>query len=339
MRDATPRVSVIVPVRDGAATIGSCLGALAALDYPRERLEVVVVDNRSRDDTRDVVARHPVRLVCEDAVQSSYAARNRGVAAASGAILAFTDADCVPDRAWLRALVAPFVSADVGGVAGAIEAFAATSTVERFQARRAIRAERAFAHPVLPFAQTANAAYPRDLVVALGGFDARLPFGGDLDFSWRLQRETGRRLAYAPDALVRHRHRTTWGGLAALYEKNAIANCLLGERHAYYASYPALRTFAYCARECLRSVARGVLRLPRANGTPDEHFAEAVRFAGEMRGWLRWRAGRVRVPDVAASYPLEAALGGAPSDGNGAEAAEPAGHGVHVAPREAWARP
>jgi cellulose synthase/poly-beta-1,6-N-acetylglucosamine synthase-like glycosyltransferase len=325
-------VSVIVPVRDGAETIGSCLDALAAVDYPRERLEIVVVDNRSRDDTRAIVARHPVRLVCEDVVQSSYAARNRGVAVASGTVLAFTDADCVPDRGWLRGLVAPLALPDVVGVAGAIEAFAATSAVERFQARRSIRAERAFAHPVLPFAQTANAAFPRDLVVALGGFDARIPFGGDLDFSWRLQRETGQRLVYAPTALVRHRHRTEWRGLAALYEKNAIANCLLAGRHAYYASYPGPRTFAYCVRECLRSLTRGVLRLPHAGGPPDEHFAEAVRFAGEMRGWLRWHAGRVRVPDVPASYPLES---GRATDG----AADAARHGAEPAPREAWARP
>jgi cellulose synthase/poly-beta-1,6-N-acetylglucosamine synthase-like glycosyltransferase len=333
MRERVARVSVIVPVHDGAATIGSCLDALCALDYPRHELEIIVVDNRSSDATRAIAARYPVHVVGESSVQSSYAARNRGVLAATGTVLAFTDADCVPDRGWLRALMTPFAAADVGGVAGAIEAFAATSTVERYQARRAIRAERAFAHPVMPFAQTANAAYPRDLVLALGGFDARIPFGGDLDFSWRLQRRTGRRLVYAPDALVRHRHRTTWRGLAALYEKNAIANCLLASRHAYYARYPEARTFAYCARECLRSVVRGALRMPGAGGQPNDHFAEAVRFAGEMRGWLRWHAGRVRVPDVPASYPLA-------DDRRPDPAWRPASRHAGTARREeAWARP
>jgi cellulose synthase/poly-beta-1,6-N-acetylglucosamine synthase-like glycosyltransferase len=332
MPDALPRVSVIVPVHDGAATIGTCLEALSTLDYPRHELEIIVVDNRSTDATAAIAARYPVHVVHESGVQSSYAARNRGVLAASGTVLAFTDADCVPDRGWLRALVAPFAAAHVGGVAGAIEAFAAHNTVERYQARRAIRAERAFAHPVLPFAQTANAAYPRSLVLELGGFDARIPFGGDLDFSWRLQRRTGRRLVYAPDALVRHRHRTTWRGLAALYEKNAIANCLLAGRDPYYAGYPAARTLAYCARECLRSLVRGALRMPAAGGEPNEHFADAVRFAGEMRGWLRWHGGRVRIPDVPATYPL---AGARAVDTPRRAAAE----GAETARGEAWARP
>src|SRR5207249_2373755 len=104
-------------------------------------------------------------------------------------VLAFTDADCVPDPGWLRALVAPLAAPDVGGVAGGIEAHRAVSLVERYQARRALRAERAFAHPVLPFAQTANAAYPRAVFEALGGFDATIVFGGDLDLSWRMQRQ------------------------------------------------------------------------------------------------------------------------------------------------------
>ncbi len=305
MPDAVARVSVIVPVHDGAATIRTCLDALARLDYPAPALEIVVVDNRSHDATRAIVGEYPVRLVEERGVQSSYAARNRGVAASTGTVLAFTDADCVPDAGWVRHLVAPLAAPEVGGVAGAIEAFAAESAVERWQARRAIRAERAFAHPVLPFAQTANAAYPRDVVETLDGFDASLPFGGDLDFSWRMQRATGRRLAFAPDALVRHRHRTTWRGVVTLYEKNAIANCLLAERYPYYARYPEARTVAYCARELVRSVVAAARGAARADGgAPDEHWVEVARWAGEMQGWLRWRAGRVKRPRVPLGYPF-----------------------------------
>jgi len=301
----TPHVSVIVPVRNGAATIRTCLDALGHVEWPARALEVVVVDNRSTDDTRAIVSGYPVRLVEESGVQSSYAARNRGVVAAHGDLLAFTDADCVPDPTWIRHLVAPFADADVGGVAGGIEAFAATTPVERWQARRAIRAERAFGHPVMPFAQTANAAYPRTLVAALGGFDATVPFGGDLDFSWRMQRRTGRRLAFAPEALVRHRHRTTLRGVVALYEKNAIANCLLAERYPHYAGYPQVRTLAYCARELVRSAWRALRHAPGTErGGADEHWVEAARWAGEMYGWLRWRTGRVESPRVTHGYPF-----------------------------------
>jgi len=307
MADAPPRVSVVVPVHDGAAVIATCLEALLALDYPRRALEIVVVDNRSTDATAALVGRYPVRLVREAGVQSSYAARNRGVRVATGAVLAFTDADCVPDPGWLTALVAPLASEEVGGVAGGIEAYRARTTVERYQARRAIRAERAYAHPVLPFAQTANVAYPRALVESLGGFDASLPFGGDLDFSWRMQRETGRRLAFEPAAVVRHQHRSTWHGLFKLYEKNAIANCLLAGRYPHYADYPSPRTFAWLGRELARSALGGALRRPCTDGAAwDEHYAEVVRYAGEMSGWLRWHVGAVKPPRVSPAYPLDA---------------------------------
>ena len=140
MREGWPRVTVVVPVHNGAAMIGTCLEALVGLDYPAQALEIVVVDNRSTDDTRAIVRARPVRLVEETRVQSSYAARNRGVLVSQGDVVAFTDADCVPDRQWLRALVAPLANPQVGGVAGGIEPYQARTLVERYQARRALRA-------------------------------------------------------------------------------------------------------------------------------------------------------------------------------------------------------
>ena len=310
MSERLPRVAVVVPVCNGERTIGTCLDALLALDYPREALEIAVVDNRSTDRTRTIVATYPVRLLEEWEVQSSYAARNRGVAETGSEVLAFTDADCVPDPGWLRALVTPLAQPAVCGVAGGIEAFAEASAVEGYQARHALRAERAFSHPVLPFAQTANAAFPRDVFARVGGFDPRLVFGGDLDFSWRVQRATGGRLVFEPRALVRHRHRTSWRGLFALYEKNAIANCLLARRYGHYADYPGLRTAAYLGRELVRSGIRGALAVPatgRRGAAP--HYAAAVRYAGELWGWLRWRRGAIPAPARA----LRLAAVGSPS--------------------------
>ena len=289
-----PTVAVIVPVHNGAATIRTCLEALLAQDWPREALELIVVDNRSTDATRAVIAEYPVRLLEEARVQSSYAARNRGVAASDSDILAFTDADCVPDPGWVRALAAAFEDHRVGLAAGPIEAWRADRLVERYQAVRALRAERAVRHPVLPFAQTANAACPRVVFDAVGGFDAACAFGGDLDFCWRVQRRTGLRLVYAPAATVRHRHRTTWRGLFALYQKNALANCLLAERWPQYAAYPSLRTAVFLAREVVRSGLRMLVTGPAGRDHPGRApLPEMVRWAGELSGWLRWRCGAV----------------------------------------------
>jgi len=287
-----PKISIIVPVYNGEATIQTCVEALLGLDYPRDRFEVLVVDNKSIDGTRRIVEGYPVTLLQEAAVQSSYAARNLGIAHASGDVLAFTDADCVPERGWLRAIVAAIEPSDVGGVAGAIEAFRADSAVEKYQARRAIRADRAYKHKVLPFAQTANAAYKREVFEKIGLFDPTLIYGGDLDFSWRMQSGASLRLVYEALAFVWHRHRTTYKGLFGLYEKNAIANCLLAERYHHYETYPRVRTFLYLSRELLRSGLRSaLLRRDETGGSLD-----AVRYAGEAWGWLRWQVGAVTLP-------------------------------------------
>jgi len=294
-----PKISVIVPVYNGEATIRTCVEALLGLDYPRDRFEVIIVDNKSTDGTRRLVEGYPVTLLQEAAVQSSYAARNLGITRAGGDVIAFTDADCVPERGWLRAIVAAIDVPDVGGVAGAIEAFRADSPVERYQARRAIRADRAYNHKVLPFAQTANAAYKREVFEKIGLFDPTLIYGGDLDFSWRMQSAGGLRLVYEALAFVWHRHRTTYKGLFGLYEKNAIANCLLSERYHHYETYPRLRTFLYLSRELLRSGVRSAFpRRDDGSGSLD-----AVRYAGEVWGWLRWQTGAVTLPARTAAVP------------------------------------
>jgi hypothetical protein len=75
-----------------------------------------------------------------------------------------------------------------------------------------------------------------------------------------------------------------------------------------------------------------MLRMPAAAGGPDDHLASAVRYAGEMRGWLRWHAGRVRIPEVGASYPLadDRTAAGAP--------ARPIAQSARATGGEAWAR-
>lgn len=288
---ALPRMSVVVPVYNGEATIRHCVEALLGLDYPRELLELIVVDNRSTDGTRRILDEYPLTILEEASVQSSYAARNLGIRRSTGDIVAFTDADCVPERGWLRAIASAIQAPDVGGVAGSIEAFRVDSPVERYQARLSIRADRAYHHKVLPFAQTANAAYKREVFERIGLFDPSLIFGGDLDFSWRMQSGAGLRLAYEALAVVWHRHRTTYKGLFGLYEKNAIANCLLSQRYNHYETYPRMRTFLYLSRELLRS---GLASFVGGDGTRGP--LDAVRYAGEVWGWLRWQVGAVTLP-------------------------------------------
>ncbi|HJQ82902.1 MAG TPA: glycosyltransferase [Candidatus Binatia bacterium] len=291
-----PMVSVIVPAFNAEHTIGGCLAALLAQDYPGERLEIIAVDNRSTDRTAGVMCGYPVRVVAERRVQSSYAARNAGLAEARGAILCFTDADCLPDPGWVRALVAALADEDAGGAAGRIEAAPGTTLVERFQVdERVLDAANAFTRPTLPFAQTANAAYRRVVFERVGLFDPSLVSGGDLDLSWRMQR-AGWGLAYAPGALVRHRHRTTFRGLVKLYAKNGHGAALLGDRYPSYAPYQSLRLPLCRVKEMGEDLVRCTLGLPGALARRDGYAARRPLFKlgihlGDLLGWLRWRLG------------------------------------------------
>ena len=236
-----PLASVVVPAFNAEGTIGACIEALLGQDYPADRLEVIAVDNRSTDGTAAAMRRYPVRVLSERRLQSSYAARNTGLAVARGHVLLFTDADCVPEPEWARRLVAALADDDAGGAAGRIEAVPGGTFVERFQVEAGVLdAARAFTRPALPFAQTANAAYRRVVFERVGFFDPTLVSGGDLDFAWRMQR-AGWGLAYAPGAVVRHQHRRTFRGLVRLYAKNAHGAALLGERYVSFAPRRSLR--------------------------------------------------------------------------------------------------
>jgi cellulose synthase/poly-beta-1,6-N-acetylglucosamine synthase-like glycosyltransferase len=101
-----PVVTVIVPVLDGLDLLVRCVRALLDQDYPAELLEIVVADNGSAVDPAPHLPRDPRLTVVHEPTPGSYAARNAALLVAKGEVLAFTDADCLPDRSWVREAVA-----------------------------------------------------------------------------------------------------------------------------------------------------------------------------------------------------------------------------------------
>jgi hypothetical protein len=113
---ATPKVSVVVASYNGGRTLPACLQSLAHLDYPN--YEVILVDDGSTDDTAQIAARFPqVRTIHQPNLGLS-GARNTGIAAATGEIVAFTDSDCRADEDWLYYLVGDLLKTDAAAIGG-----------------------------------------------------------------------------------------------------------------------------------------------------------------------------------------------------------------------------
>jgi glycosyltransferase involved in cell wall biosynthesis len=108
-----PSVTIIIPALNADRYIQSCLDAVFQIDYPSEQLEVIVVDNGSKDRTVEIVKRYPVKVLIEP--QSTISRlRNIGVQNSRGEIFAFLDADCLPLRHWLKSAVDILKSEGVG---------------------------------------------------------------------------------------------------------------------------------------------------------------------------------------------------------------------------------
>jgi len=203
--------SVVIPVRNGSATIGPCIESLLRLTYPRGRFEILVVDNGSTDTTSEILQRYPVSMHLEPR-PGSYVARNRGAALARGEILAFIDADCFAEPDWLSELVAAFDHSDVGCAAGRILSAPARTAVQRYAARRQLMSqEQTLRHLHRPYALAGNCAYRREVFQRLGGFRESLRSGGDADLSWRMQEQLGLQIEYRPGAVVRFSYRESLG--------------------------------------------------------------------------------------------------------------------------------
>lgn len=198
---ARPEVSVIVPTyRDGDA-LAACLAALTGQTFPRSRFEVLVVDNGpTRPSTGPT---QPGVRWLHEPTPGSYAARNRALAEARGALLGFTDADCVPAPDWVEAAVAAFAAEPTTArLAGHVE------LTVRGRVGAAALYERAFGFRQDRLAQrgtavTANMWARREVFDVVGPFDASLRSGGDVAWGWTAQ-AAGFPIRYAPAVRVTH---------------------------------------------------------------------------------------------------------------------------------------
>lgn len=208
-----PLVSVIIPVRNRPDDLRKCLTSLDRLDYPRERLELIVVDDGSTDATPEVARELGAELVPSGAVGGGPAlARNRGAGVARGEILAFIDSDCSATEEWLSDLLPAFSEETLAAVGGWVDGMHQGSALDRYEAvmsslnlgRRELSGGVGGDTFYLP---SCNLLIRKKAFAAAGGFNTDLQVGEDVDLTWRL-RDAGWIIRYLPAGSVCHAHRS-----------------------------------------------------------------------------------------------------------------------------------
>jgi glycosyltransferase involved in cell wall biosynthesis len=203
-RAAWPKISIVVCACNGANTLRWCLEGIDGLDYPD--YEVIVVDDGSSDDTA-AIARQCGHAAISTPNRGLSNARNTGLEAASGEIVAYLDCDARPDRDWLRYLAASFRATDHAGIGGPN-----LPPPDGWVAGCVANAPGGPVHVLLSDREAehipgCNMAFLRRRLLEVGGFDPRYRAAGDdVDICWRLQ-EAGETLGFSAGAVVWHRAR------------------------------------------------------------------------------------------------------------------------------------
>jgi glycosyltransferase involved in cell wall biosynthesis len=200
---SAPRISVVVPVHNGAWSIDGCLESLLAMHDPPGGVEVIVVDNGSSDATADILRRHAVLIVCEPR-RGAAAARNAGIRQARGEIIAFTDQDCIVARDWVQRIHETFVLGFADGINANAFAAVAQKKWEDFwfeETPQGLVTKR-------KGIDTRNCAIRKRVLDEQGGFDPEQLECEDLELSWRLER-AGCEIVSNLAMRVRHRNPTS----------------------------------------------------------------------------------------------------------------------------------
>jgi glycosyltransferase involved in cell wall biosynthesis len=291
--------SVVLPVRDGEATVEEQLAALDAQDCVQP-FEIIVVDNGSNDRSASIVerwsaGRQNARLIVEEKPGSPNA-RNAGCRAARARHLLFCEQDDIVSEAWVRLMLAGLDRFDLVG--GALE-YERLNDDPVLHSREHHQSERL---PVLDeksYAMTANLAVSRSAYEAVGGFD---PFfrwaAGDIDFSWRVQL-AGFRVGFVRDAVVHYRLRRSMIALMRQQYRYQRETERLIKRHRRAGTIAIGRRSRYMAT--MQRALKVIVDLPAiaSENRRWRYVADVAKVGGSVSGLVR--SGRfdttaVRVP-------------------------------------------
>jgi cellulose synthase/poly-beta-1,6-N-acetylglucosamine synthase-like glycosyltransferase len=210
-----PFISVIIPARNAEDTIENCIRSLTELDYPKDRMEVIIADGLSSDRTREIAEAYGAKVIVNPG-KRVVSGRNVGFEAAQGQLIAFSDADCIMDPDWLRNCVKYFNDEKVAGVGGPNlvpddESNFAKTTGLIFDCAFSVKGgapTRVFNKVIESRTHGSNAIYRADVLRRVMPVDEDLIGGEDVVRDAKIKR-LGYKLLYVPDVLVFHYRRAT----------------------------------------------------------------------------------------------------------------------------------
>jgi mycofactocin system glycosyltransferase len=212
--EALPDVSIVIPVKDRAGELKRCLTSLSSLSYPKEKLQVIVVDDGSSDESPMVAQQFRTLLVPSGGIgRGPAAARNVGASMATGEILAFIDSDCTASKEWLRDLIPAFNNPAMAAVGGQVDGMCTESPVDRYETAMSSLSlgsrERVGSGGSDTFyLPSCNLLVRSSAFRNAGGFKDEMHVGEDVDLTWRL-RDQGWTISYLPAGNVLHEHRSS----------------------------------------------------------------------------------------------------------------------------------
>lgn len=206
-----PFVSVIIPVKNRPDDIEECLKSIFNIKWDKDKIEVIVVDDGSDDDTPDIAEGLGAVVVRREKSGGPSAARNAGAEVACGEILAFIDSDCTVDDSWLLDLV-PYIMADgIGALGGFVASYYNTTLLDRYEesmsslsmGNRLLYEADTEGNFYVP---TCNMLVRKDVFEDVGCLNPEMYLGEDVDLCWRV-RNSGRGLLYVVSGRAWHKHR------------------------------------------------------------------------------------------------------------------------------------
>ncbi len=233
-----PRISVVIPVYNSPDTIEKCLNSVLAQDHPA--FEIIIVDDGSTDTTPDICASFKEVKVIRSERGGPSRARNVGVAAARGDLVAFTDSDCIAERDWLIELERGFTGPQVAGVGGDqkspddetelgknIQEFFKTIGFVTGYIKTGATMRETDHNP------SCNSIYRKSVLDEVSGFDETLFPGEDVDLDLRITRR-GFKLIYNPRACVGHYRPRTYRSFARMMRRYGACQAWLVKRYGFF---------------------------------------------------------------------------------------------------------